>query len=57
MTMLKEYNGAITLEDVLTSDPALECIMHELHSEEVDRVNGQKRKVEGENIIRQMRGR
>lgn len=57
MTMIKEYNGAISLRDVLESNRLLEDIMYELHNDEIDRANESRRKSEGESIISSMRGR
>jgi hypothetical protein len=57
MQLVKEYNGAITLRDVLESHPVLESIMLELHDNEVSRINRINTQGEALSIQRSMRGR
>ena len=55
--MIKEYNGAITFNDVLESHPAFENVLFEMHNEEVERINRGAIRAEGQNIIDSFRRR
>lgn len=55
--LVKQYNGAITLQEVIESHPALERLLYEIYDDEVQAANRERVRHESKSIIDSFRRR